>query len=99
MSFCLLSCFVLFVLCQYCLHLGHSYNHAGFVDEADPHHVPVSDRVSRMRAALIQIGPSVVSAAITTIGSMVVLIACQIHVFQEIGIIVSVTLFLGIYFR
>lgn len=83
---------------DYALHLGHSYNHAGSADPDDPTHKPSFDRVARMRAALIQIGPSVVSAAATTIGAMFVLYFCQIHVFKEIGIIVSVTLLLGIYF-
>jgi predicted RND superfamily exporter protein len=83
---------------DYCLHLGHAYNHAGEGDKSDLAHKPVTDRLARMRSALVSIGPSVVSAAITTIASMCVLIACDIHVFQEIGIIVSSTLVLGIYF-
>ena len=83
---------------DYMLHLAHAYNHAGEIDKSDPTHQPVSDRIARMKSALLTIGPSVVSAAVTTCGSMLVLIFCQIHLFKEIGIIVSSTLLLGIYF-
>jgi hypothetical protein len=79
---------------DYCLHVVHSYSHARVKSK----HATLSERAQRVRAALVSIGPSIIGASATTIGSMIVLMFATIHIFVVIGIVVSVTLAMGIIF-
>ena len=72
---------------DYVLHIGHSYNHSSSMD-----------RKNRTKAALYSIGSSVLAASITTIGSTMILVFCQIQIFVVFGIIVAVTSFCSIVF-
>ena len=77
---------------DYCLHLSHAYNTA-----SDPSTGKrLTDRRDRARQALLEVGPSITAAALTTVACMLVLLACRIVVFVQFGIILAVTLALGI---
>eukprot|EP00750_Incisomonas_marina_P018517 INCI2990.1.p1 GENE.INCI2990.1~~INCI2990.1.p1 ORF type:complete len:2694 (-),score=348.67 INCI2990.1:3864-11945(-) len=59
---------------DYVLHLGHAYNES-------PWHSPYL----KTRDALAHIGPSILSAAVTTCGSAFFLLFCQIYLFVQMG--------------
>ena len=60
---------------DYVLHIAHKYN------EAHEYH----SSFLKMRTAITSIGPSIISASITTTGSSIFLIFCQIYIFQQMG--------------
>merc|ERR1712226_328535 len=60
---------------DYVLHIAHKYN------EAHQYH----SSFLKMRDAITSIGPSIVSASITTTGSAIFLVFCQIYIFQQMG--------------
>lgn len=72
---------------DYVLHIGHA-----FVESK------ASTRFGKTNHAMIFIGPSVFAASFTTISSMVVLLFCQLYIFNQVGIIVAATLATGIVF-
>ena len=59
----------------YVLHIAHKYN------EAHEYH----SSFLKMRSAITNIGPSIISASITTTGSAIFLVFCQIYIFQQMG--------------
>ena len=79
---------------DYCLHLSHAYNTAS--DPATGKRL--TSRRDRARQAVLEVGPSITAAALTTVACMLVLLACRIVVFVQFGIILAVTLGLGITF-
>jgi len=74
---------------DYVLHLAESYNNTEA--HADNRHYRVTESLTRM-------GASVVSGAITTIGSAIMLLFCQLEVFVKFGIIISANIFLSLIF-
>ena len=60
---------------DYVLHIAHKYN------EAHEYH----SSFLKMRIAITSIGPSIISASITTAGSAIFLVFCQIYIFQQMG--------------
>jgi len=54
------------------------------------------ERFQRTRTALLSIGPSIVAAAATSIFSMCVLLFCNINLFYKVGLVIAVTLLLGL---
>merc|ERR1712048_294954 len=60
---------------DYVLHIAHKYN------EAHEYH----SSFLKMRSAITNIGPSIISASITTTGSAIFLVFCQIYIFQQMG--------------
>ena len=86
---------------DYCLHLSHAYTEAakdGAGGKAEGGEKGRQGRVAQTRRALLRIGPSITAAALTTIACMSVLLLCRIVVFVEFGIVVAVTLALGLAF-
>ena len=79
---------------DYCLHLSHAYNTASEPSSGKR----LTSRRDRARQALLEVGPSITAAALTTVACMLVLLACRIVVFVQFGIILAVTLALGITF-
>ena len=79
---------------DYCLHLSHAYNTASSPSTGKR----LSSRRDRARQALLEVGPSITAAALTTVACMLVLLACRIVVFVQFGIILAATLALGIAF-
>ena len=77
---------------DYCLHLSHAYNTA-----SDPSTGKRwTSRRDRAQQGLLDVGPSITAAALTTVACMLVLLACRIVVFAQFGLILAVTLALGI---
>merc|ERR1712150_455250 len=70
---------------DYSLHMGHSYQHSRS-----------KKRSFRVQTALSEIGFSTLASALTTTGSMLILLFCTIVVFVVIGTIVSVTVLVSI---
>ena len=73
---------------DYVLHIAHKYN------EAHEYH----SSFLKMRAAITSIGPSIISASITTTGSSIFLVFCQIYIFQQMGwlLIVNTVFAIGV---
>jgi len=65
---------------------------------AETHHGQLLNRYERVRQALTEMGVSVISGAMTTIGSGIMLTFCTIQIFSKFGIIISLTLGLSIMF-
>ena len=91
---------------DYCLHLSHAYTAAAEVDGEEKGKkgglkvggTTASARLAQTRRALLRIGPSITAASVTTIACMSVLLWCRIVVFVQFGIIVGVTLTMGLVF-
>ena len=92
---------------DYCLHLSHAYADVAKDGEEDidvkkrtaaDRRSRAAERRAQTRRALLRIGPSITAAALTTIACMSVLLLCRIVVFVEFGIIVAVTLAMGLVF-
>ena len=73
---------------DYVLHIAHKYN------EAHEYH----SSFLKMRQAITSIGPSIISASITTTGSSIFLVFCQIYIFQQMGwlLIVNTVFAIGV---
>ena len=73
---------------DYVLHIAHKYN------EAHQYH----SSFLKMRDAITSIGPSIISASITTTGSSIFLVFCQIYIFQQMGwlLIVNTVFAIGV---
>jgi len=65
---------------DYIVHMGHSY-----VEAADDATVGASDRVERVHFAMRNMGVSVLSSAITSLGASFVLMLCTIVFFTTFG--------------
>eukprot|EP01029_Cantina_marsupialis_P020747 TRINITY_DN4887_c0_g2_i1.p1 TRINITY_DN4887_c0_g2~~TRINITY_DN4887_c0_g2_i1.p1 ORF type:complete len:1566 (-),score=382.43 TRINITY_DN4887_c0_g2_i1:596-5293(-) len=72
---------------DYCLHLSHNYNES-----------KCNTRFQRMRAALRTTGSSIFSAALTTIGASIILLACTIVIFVQFGYIIAANTILSLFF-
>ena len=93
---------------DYCLHLSHAYAAVASEGDDSTHEGKKgtpwerksrgAQRRAQTRRALLRIGPSITAASLTTIACMSVLLLCRIVVFVEFGLIVAVTLAMGLVF-
>jgi len=72
---------------DYSLHVAHSYSHTCV-------QLPLKDRVA---LSLARIGPSVLFGAITTGGAGAVLIFCDIVLFKNFGLIITMNTFIALF--
>jgi predicted RND superfamily exporter protein len=81
-------CFAILVgmSCDFVLHFGHAYS-------SPP---GTLSRHERTKQALIRMGPSVIAAAVTTIGAAAVMMFTKIVFFQRFAVILFYSLMMGL---